>query len=124
MYDKSFTKINHIGPSGFVLKTKYNKDKSDLEKKIIDTDKKLSDASGLVKKTDYNPKVSELESKIRSFSELATRAALIAVKNRTPNVSNLVKKKQIIMQTYQKLKVNALLQLIIINLLKILFLIK
>ena len=93
MYDKSFTKINHIGPSGFVLKTKYNEDKSDLEKKIIDTDKKLSDASGLVKKTDYNPKVSELESKIRSFSELATRAALIAVKNRTPNVSNLVKKK-------------------------------
>ena len=78
----------------------------------------------LLKKTDYNPKVSELESKIRSFSELATRAALIAVKNRTPNVSNLVKKKQIIMQTYQKLKVNALLQLIIINLLKILFLIK
>ena len=47
----------------------------------------------LLKKTDYNPKVSELESKIRSFSELATRAALIAVKNRTTNVSNLVKKK-------------------------------
>ena len=118
MYNKSFTKINHIGPSGFVLKTKYNKDKSDLEKKISDADKKISDTSGLVKKTDSNPKVSELEIKIRSFSELATSVALITVKNRTPNVSNLVKKKQIIMQTYQKLKVNALLQLIIINLLK------
>ena len=33
-----------------VLKTKYNADKLDLEKKIRDTDKKIPDTSGLVKK--------------------------------------------------------------------------
>ena len=36
--------------SGFVLKTKYDTNKSDLEKKIDDADKKTPDTSGLVKK--------------------------------------------------------------------------
>ena len=43
MYDKLVEKVNNIDTSGFVLKTKCNMDKSDLEKKIPDT-------SGLVKK--------------------------------------------------------------------------
>ena len=33
----------------FVLKTKYDTDKSDLEKKISDADKKIPDTSELVK---------------------------------------------------------------------------
>ena len=33
MYDKLVAKINNIDSSGFVLKTKYQIDKSDLEKK-------------------------------------------------------------------------------------------
>ena len=33
-----------------VLKTKYNTDKSDLEKKISDANKKVPDTSGTVKK--------------------------------------------------------------------------
>ena len=37
MYDKLVTKVNTIDTSGFVLKTKFDKDKSDLEKKIPDT---------------------------------------------------------------------------------------
>ena len=37
MYDKLVTKFNTIDTSGFVLKTKFDKDKSDLEKKIPDT---------------------------------------------------------------------------------------
>ena len=40
MYNKLVTKGNSIDTSGFVLKTKYNTDKSDLEKKISDADKK------------------------------------------------------------------------------------
>ena len=34
----------------FVLKTKYHTDKSDLENKISDADKKISDTSEIVKK--------------------------------------------------------------------------
>ena len=37
VYDKLFTKVNNIDTSGFVLKTKYNADKSELETKIPDT---------------------------------------------------------------------------------------
>ena len=33
-------KVNSIDITGFVLKTKYDTDKSDLEKKISDADKK------------------------------------------------------------------------------------
>ena len=41
----------------FVLKTKYDTDKSDLENKISDVDKKIPDTSSLVKKTDYISKI-------------------------------------------------------------------
>ena len=37
VYDKLAAKVNNIDISGFVLKTKYDTDKSDLEKKIPDT---------------------------------------------------------------------------------------
>ena len=43
MYDKLVAKVNNIDTSGFVLKTKYDTDKPDLEKKIPDT-------SGIAKK--------------------------------------------------------------------------
>ena len=41
VYDKLVAKVNNIDTSGFVLKTKYNANKSDLEKKISDPDKKF-----------------------------------------------------------------------------------
>ena len=44
---KLIAKVNSIDTSGFVLKTKYDTDKSEKENKIPDT-------SDLVKKTDYN----------------------------------------------------------------------
>ena len=44
-YNKLVTKVDNIDTSGFVLKTKYDADKSELENKIPDT-------IGLVKKTD------------------------------------------------------------------------
>ena len=42
MYDKLVAKVNNIDISELILKTKYNTDKSDLENKISNTDKKSS----------------------------------------------------------------------------------
>ena len=53
VYDKLVVKVNSIDTSGFVLKTKYDTDKSELENKIPDT-------SDLVKMTDYNTKITEI----------------------------------------------------------------
>ena len=68
MYNKLVTKVN-IDTTGFVLKTKYDTDKSDLEKKISDAEGKIPRVSGLV-----------------------TNSALTTVENKIPDVSNLVKK--------------------------------
>ena len=96
VYDKLVAKVNNIDISGFVLKTKYNTEKSDLEKKISDADKKIPDSSkfvkNLVKRTDYNAKISELENKIPSISGLTTNSPLTAFENKIPDISNLVKK--------------------------------
>ena len=83
VFDKLVAKVNSIDASAFVLKTKCDTDKAELEKKITDT-------SGLVKKTDYNPKITEIEVNIPSG--LATNAAVTAVENKIPNISSLVKK--------------------------------
>ena len=40
-YDKLVTKVNNIDTTGFVLKTKYDTDKSDLEKEISDAEKRF-----------------------------------------------------------------------------------
>ena len=83
VYDKLVTKVNNIDTSGFLLKTKYDTDKLELEKKIPDT-------SNLVKKSDYNAKVSDIEGKIPSITSLATTSTLTAVGNKIPIISNLV----------------------------------
>ena len=54
VYDKLVAKVNSIDTTGFVLKTKYDTDRSELENKIPNT-------SSLVKKTDYHAKMSEVE---------------------------------------------------------------
>ena len=64
-YDKLVAKVNNIDTSAFVLKTKNDTDKSELENKIPDT-------SGLVKKTYYNTKITGIEGKIPGVSSLAT----------------------------------------------------
>ena len=84
-YDKLVSKVNSIDTSGFVLKTKYDTDKSELENKVPDT-------SGLVEKTDYDAKIADIESKIPDVSNLKTKAALTTVENKIPSVSSLVKK--------------------------------
>ena len=70
---------------GFVLKTKYDADKLELESKI-------PDASSLVKKTDYNTKITEIKGKIPDVSGLTTKTELTTVENKIPDVSSLVKK--------------------------------
>ena len=109
--------MKRIDTSRFVSKTKYNTDKSDLERKTHDTSDK-----------NYNAKISAMESitsisSIISISGLATNSALTAFENKMPDISNLVKKNQIMIQKYQILNLNILLQLIITNLLKILLVI-
>ena len=47
---KLVAKINNIDTSGFVLKTNYETDKSYLERKIRDADKRIPSTSRLVKK--------------------------------------------------------------------------
>ena len=51
-YDKLVATVNNIDTSDFVLKTKYQTDKTELENKTPDT-------KGLVKKTDYNTKIAK-----------------------------------------------------------------
>ena len=53
VYDKLVTKVDNIDTTGFVLKTTYDRDKSDLEEKIGDADKKIPDASDLAKKNRF-----------------------------------------------------------------------
>ena len=81
VYDKLVAKVNNIDTSDFLLKTKYNTDKTELEKKI-------PNVTDFVKKA----KLTELENKIPDISNLATKTALTTVKNKIPSVSNFVKK--------------------------------
>ena len=82
VYDELIAKANNIDTNGFVLKTKYDTDKLDLEKKISNADKKIPDTSGLVKKTDCNAKTIEIENKVPSISGLAANSALTTVENK------------------------------------------
>ena len=85
VYDKLVAKVNNMDTSRFVLKTKYDTDKLELENKIPDT-------SGLVKKTDYDAKKTDIEGKIPDVTNLATKTALTTVENKINDVNNLVKK--------------------------------
>ena len=97
LYEKLVTKVNGVDASAFVLKTKYNTDKKELEKKIPDT-------SGLVKKTDYNAKITEIEGKIPSISILATITVLTAIENKIPNISSLYTIKKQIMDNFTEIE--------------------
>ena len=88
MYNKLVAKVNNIGINWFILKTKYDKDKSDFS----DAEKKSPDTNGLVKKTDHNSKITEIESKIPSIIGLPTNSAVTAIKNKIPDIITLVKK--------------------------------
>ena len=73
VYDKLAAKVNNIDTSDFILKTIYQIDKAELEKK-------MPDMSDFVKKT----KLIELEDNIPDVSSLATKTALTALENKIP----------------------------------------
>ena len=50
VHNKLVAKENNTGTSGFVLKTKHDTDKSDLEKEITDTEKNFLIIVDLLKK--------------------------------------------------------------------------
>ena len=79
VYNKLVVKVDDIDNNDFVLKSKYETDRSELEKKI-------PNVTDLIKKA----KLTELENKIPDISNLATKTALTTVK--IPDVSNLVNK--------------------------------
>ena len=108
VYDKLVTNVNNIDTSGFVLKTKYDTDKSELENKITDT-------SGLLKKTDYNTKITEIEGNCPDITNLPRKTALTNDENKIPDVSSFLKK-QIMTLTLQKLKINLMI-IVMINIL-------
>ena len=81
VFDKLEEKVNNIDTNDLVLKTKYQTDKTEFEKKIPD----LND---FAKKT----KLIELGNKIPDISSLATKTALTTVEIKIPSVSSLVKK--------------------------------
>ena len=81
VYDQFIAKVNNIDTDDFVLKTKYNADKRELEKKVPDVTDFVKEA-----------KLTELENKIPDISNLATKTALSTVENKIPSISNLVKK--------------------------------
>ena len=90
VFDQLVAKVNtiplsNIDTTDFVLKTKYNIDETELEKKIPDT-------SGLVRKTDYDAKITAIKGKIPDVSNLVTKFSLTTVENKISDVSNLVKK--------------------------------
>ena len=81
-YDKLVAIVNSIDASGFVLKTKYDTDKTELENKIIISqiiidklklEKRTADTSEFVKKTNYNTKITEIENKIPNISSLVKK---------------------------------------------------
>ena len=81
VYDKLVAKVDNIDTSNFALKTKYNTDKIELEKKIPNVTDFVKEA-----------KLTELENKIHDIINLAAKTALTAVENKIPSVSNLVNK--------------------------------
>ena len=78
VYDKLVTKVNaiplnNIDTSDFALKTNYNTDKTELEKRI-------PNVTDFVKKA----KLTELADKIPDVSNLATKAVLTTVEKKPP----------------------------------------
>ena len=79
VYDKLVAKVNNVDTNDFVLKTKYQTNKTELEKKV-------PNVTDFVKKA----KLTELQNKIPDVSGLATKTALTAVENKIPSVRNLI----------------------------------
>ena len=65
VYGKLVAKVNNSDTTGFVLKTTFDTDKSDL---LVMRIKKFLMLAGWLKKTDFNTNVTEVEGKIPSIT--------------------------------------------------------
>ena len=83
MYDELVAKINNNDTSNFVLKTKDQTDKTELEKKFL---------MWLILLKKQKSHQENKENKFPDVSSLATKTAVTAVENKILSVSNLVKK--------------------------------
>ena len=81
-YDKLVGKVNNIDTSKFVLKTKYDTDKSELENKIPEN-------SGFVTNLATKTALITVENKKPDVRGLATKTALTGVENKILDISNL-----------------------------------
>ena len=99
-YNKLVAKVDNIDTNNFVLETKYDTDKAELEKKIPTTsnlatktalttvENTIPDTSNFATKTASTT----VENKIPDTSNFATKTALTAVENKIPDISNLATK--------------------------------
>ena len=76
---------------------------------------KISDIFNIATNASLNAKMNKAKDEILSSNNLATIAVLTNVENKIPNVNDLAKKKQIMMEKYQKWKTNVLVLLNIIS---------
>ena len=93
-----------------MLKTKYDNDIGEVNKKIkqgsgvasiydLDAVKnKIPNVSGFLLISAFNFKITEVENKIPTITGLATNSVLAAVENKIPDVSALVKKQILILK--------------------------
>ena len=117
-YNTLKNKVDAIGTSKFVSRTKFTTDTNALNDKIDKAEKKIPDISGLATKSsvtcliteqeDYTDKVKKkipdisglaseteltaVENKIPDVSGLATTSALTAVENKIPDITSLITK--------------------------------
>ena len=78
-------KLSNVGKNDAAKKDVYNALRKCIEEKI-------PDITNLATNTTLNTKINEVKSEIPKITDLATTAALTAVEDKMPNVSDLVKK--------------------------------
>ena len=92
------SKLSNVVKNQVVKKTEY-------DAKIKNIEGKISDINNLATKSTLNTKINEVQIEIISITGLATTSALTTVENKIPSISDLVKKKQIMIQKLEKLKI-------------------
>ena len=81
------SKLSNVVKNDVVKKDVYHANIKDIEDKIPNITNLAAAAAAL------NTKINEVKNEISSITNLAINTVLINVKNKTPNVSDLVKKK-------------------------------
>ena len=84
-------KIKNIEIKRLILPT-FSTTNTNFKAKINEVKGKISSITNLTETSPRNAKINEVKSKILNITNLSTTTSLIAVENKTPNLSNLVLK--------------------------------